>query len=86
MARPTPYQQGYYDGRKLAEKIVKSDIAGIYGAACIVLKKQFDFDYDTSVDFLNNVQETWDSVVQSGESMIDVCERETGINLVQRIK
>lgn len=80
------YAAGYKAGLDKARDMLTSDIEGTYGAACIVLHKQFGFGQERLTRFLNGVQHTWDAVARSGVPMVQVCEEETGILLRQEMK
>lgn len=78
------YAKGYRDGLKQAKKVIDNDVAGLYGAACIVLHEKFGFGEKRLVQFLESVQATWNEIAAS-VNMVAACAERTGLNLQQVI-
>ena len=77
--------EGYQDGLKQAKKVIDNDVAGLYGAACIVLHEKFGFGEKMLVQFLESVQATWNEMAVPSVNMVAACAERTGLNLQQVI-
>jgi len=66
---------------KKAEEIVAKDVAQLYAAAFIVLKRNGqDLDWPS---LASDIQDLWNDVANSGSDIIAMCEAETGYEFRQ---
>ena len=78
------YKKGVSDGIEQARKIVKNDIVSIYGImACILL--EMENTEDEVINLLSQIQERWETVTASDESMKDYLKRVLPFELYQEV-
>lgn len=62
------YKQGFSDGLKQARKLVKEDIASIYGIMNVILLEMGNTEEEVT-NLLAQTQERWVAVVESDQSV-----------------
>lgn len=62
------YKQGFTDGLRQARKLVKEDIAAVYGMLSVILIESGNSEDDVQ-NLLAQIQDRWITVTQSGQSV-----------------
>lgn len=53
----------------------------VYASLAIALHRKHGWGFKRISDLFAESQEIWNECIQSGESMVEMCERETGIDV-----
>lgn len=58
----------------------------VYASMAIALHRKYGWGFKRISDLFAESQEVWNECIQSGESMVEMCERETGIDVRNRVE
>lgn len=57
----------------------------VYASLAIALHRKHGWGFKRISDLFAESQEIWNECIQSGESMVEMCEKETGIDVQRRV-
>ena len=80
------YKKGYIDGVKAGQKhgtyVVKHDLIGVYGAMALCLQQR-GWKTDTILKLMKQIQNKWNDVCESDNSMVVEVQEKLGFDIEQ---
>lgn len=67
------------------ERKCKEITPEVYASIAIALHRKYGWGFKRISDLFAESQEVWNECIQSGESMVEMCERLTGIDVQRRV-
>ena len=69
----------------LMDRKCKEITPEVYASIAIALHRKCEWGFKRISDLFAESQKVWNECIQSGESMVEMCERETGIDVQRRV-
>lgn len=82
MKRKDHYKRGLEDGINVAKKTVKNDIKSIYGMMAVIMLERGQSEDDVE-SMIIAIQDRWNSIASSGESLESYLREHLPIDMVQ---
>ena len=70
----------------LMDRKCKEITPEVYACIALALHRKYGWGFKRISDLFAESQEIWNECIQSGECMVEMCERETGIDVRNRVE